>query len=315
MKTTTTSIRTVTKSSRGGLGKPGVITTKIVSGQSGLRHSLRSSGSGKIWKKTVPGKKYEYAGKLREKRNYIMYHSGMGHEKNVIEEFEKIPEDPRMVEERQLIDNYEYYESKNLKKPKDPRRLSITRHQRLSSPFERVKKYEEKTSKPLTTVYTSSTTTTIKDGRGVGGGKDVLSKYNSFTSKQEKNYRAPVSNVYETYKTPQTKTSYTRTITTTSKSSRVPIPVKTTVKTYTTKTVKVGKPIIKTTKYVTTTSNLSKSKYQPNRSYLGTQPKSKKVHFTRTVTSSTTKRQSGGNNLGSSYILSRAGSAPKSKYF
>ena len=240
----------------------------------------------------------------------------MGHEKNVIEEFEKIPEDPRMVEERQLIDNYEYYESKNLKKPKDPRRLSITRHQRLSSPFERVKKYEEKTSKPVTTVYTSSTTTTIKGGRGVGGGKDVLSKYNSFTSKQEKNYKAPISsNVYETYKPPQTKTSYSKTITTTSTSSRAPIPVKTTVKTYTTKTVNVGKPTITTTKYVSTTSNLSKSKYNPKSSYLGTEPKAKKVQFTRTVTSSTTKRQSGGNNVGSSYISSRAGSAPKSKYF
>ena len=112
MRTTTKTMRTVIRgtTSRGGggliSGKPG-ITTQIISGQSGLRHSLRGSGSGKIWKKTVQGKKFEFAGKLREKKNYIMYHSGMGHEKNVIEQLEKQP-DPgqKIIEERQVIDNY-----------------------------------------------------------------------------------------------------------------------------------------------------------------------------------------------------------------
>ena len=180
-------MRTVTRTtsrSGGGYGsgfstgsRPGV-TTQIISGQSGLRHSLRGSGSGKIWKKIVPGKKFEFAEKLREKKNYIMYHSGMGHHKNVIEEFEKLPEPgPKIVEERQVIDNYGYYESKDLKKERDPRRLSITRHQRLSSPFERtvVKKYEHNTSRPKETkVYTTSSFKSSK----FGGGTDVLSKYN-----------------------------------------------------------------------------------------------------------------------------------------
>ena len=122
MRTTTKITKTVMRSSRGtgglGSGKSGV-TTQIISGQSGLRHSLRGSGSGKIWKKIVPGKKFEFAEKLREKKNYIMYHSGMGHEKNVIEQLEKQP-DPgqKIIEERQVIDNYGYYESKDLKKKK-----------------------------------------------------------------------------------------------------------------------------------------------------------------------------------------------------
>ena len=132
MRTTTKTMRTVTRTSSrsgGGYGsgfssgsRPGV-TTQIISGESGLRHSLRGSGSGKIWKKTVQGKKFEFAEKLKEKKNYIMYVSGMGHEKNVIEEFEKIPEKPKIVQERQVIDNYEYYESKDLKKKKRSKKI------------------------------------------------------------------------------------------------------------------------------------------------------------------------------------------------
>ena len=74
MRTTTKTMRTVTRTtsrSGGGYGsgfstgsRPGV-TTQIISGQSGLRHSLRGSGSGKIWKKTVQGKKFEFAEKLK----------------------------------------------------------------------------------------------------------------------------------------------------------------------------------------------------------------------------------------------------------
>ena len=182
-------VRSTRIGARGGEFGPGIRagvkkTTQVISGQSGLRHSLRGSGSGKIWKKTVQGKKFEFAGKLREKKNYIMYHSGMGHEKNVIEEFEKIPEEEKIVEERQLIDNYGYYESKDLKKRRDPKKLSITHHQRLSDPFERtvVKKFGQHTSKPQKTIaYTSST---VKGGRFDDGPQDVLSKYKSFTSKQ-----------------------------------------------------------------------------------------------------------------------------------
>ena len=317
-------------SSRGGggliSGKPGV-TTQIISGQSGLRHSLRSSGSGKIWKKTVQGKKFEFAGKLREKKNYIMYHSGMGHEKNVIEEFEKLPDPgPKIVEERQVIDNYGYYETKDLKKKKDPKRISITRHQRLSSPFERtvVKKYEHNTSRPQETkVYSSST---LKSSKYGGGTDNKLNKYNSHTSKIKKNYTVEPSKLYETYK-PKTTTSYTKTITTTT-TNRAPIRTK--VNEYTLKTIsRLGKPTIKKSKYVNTTSSSSTSnylhRYEPKSSYIETEP-NKTYGFgdtqTKTETTQdgdylikiTTSKTKLGGDYGSKYISSRTKSVPKSTY-
>ena len=91
-------------------------TTHVISsgGPVGLRHSLRGSAGGKIWKKTVLGDKFEFAKKLKETKNYIFYTSGMGHEKRQIEEIEQIPQAPekaKIVEETQFIDNYEYHET------------------------------------------------------------------------------------------------------------------------------------------------------------------------------------------------------------
>ena len=217
-----------------------IITKEISSGQSGLRHSLR--GSGKVWKKTVLGKKFEFAERLKEKKNYIMYRSGMGHEKNVIEEIEQIPQPQKekLVEERQIIDNYEYHETKNLKKKKDPRRLSVTVHQRLSSPFERtiLKKYSSSTTKDQPRAFTTSKTT--KQKTNYGGVKDSLGKYNSFTTKQEKNKTVAPSKLYETYKPSKNTSSYTQ-IKTTKKTKTIPseikAPVKTTVNQYQIKTI------------------------------------------------------------------------------
>ena len=216
---------------------PTIITREISSGQSGLRHSLR--GSGKVWKKTVLGKKFEFAEKLKEKKNYIMYRSGMGHEKNVIEEIEQIPqpEKEKIIEERQIIDNYEYHETKNIKKKKDPRRLSVTVHQRLSSPFERtvLKKYSSSTSKQQPGSYTTSTTTIKKTN--YGGANDSLNKYNSFTTRQDKNKTVAPSKLYETYKPSKNLSSYTQKKTTTTIKSQSKEPVKTTVSQYQIKTI------------------------------------------------------------------------------
>ena len=208
---------------------PTKITREITNGQSGLRHSLR--GSGKVWKKTVLGKKFEFAEKLKEKKNYIMYRSGMGHEKNVIEEIEQIPQPEKIVEERQIIDNYEYHETKNLKKKKDPRRLSVTVHQRLSSPFERtvLTKYSSSTSNQQPRSYTSTSTTKKIN---YGGENDSLNKYNSFTTKQDKNKTVAPSKLYETYKPSKNISSYTQTKTTTTIKSQSKAPVKTTVNQY-----------------------------------------------------------------------------------
>ena len=169
MKTTTT-VRPLKKGFTSGIGSSSTTTTHVISqgGPTGLRHSLRSSAAGKIWKKTVLGDKFEYSKKLSEKKNYILYASGMGHEKKELEEIEQIPLPPekeRIIEERQIIDNYEYHETKNLKKKTDPKRLSITHHERLSSPFERtvVKKYATHTSQIAQPKIL--TTTTVKKSK------------------------------------------------------------------------------------------------------------------------------------------------------
>ena len=115
-------------------------------GSSGKYVSSRRSGSlrgsGRITRKTVLGDKFDYGEKIKEKRNYILYVSGTGREKKEIEEIEEPQAQEEYVEEKQLIDNYKYKETKNLKN-RNPNRFSETHHKRLNTPFERttLKKY------------------------------------------------------------------------------------------------------------------------------------------------------------------------------
>ena len=80
MKKTTT-VKTIQKGTTSGTGTGGGSgsvsryvsskTTRVISGgsgsQSGLRHSLRGSGAGKLWKKTVLGDKFEYSKKFENR--------------------------------------------------------------------------------------------------------------------------------------------------------------------------------------------------------------------------------------------------------
>lgn len=91
-------------------------------------------------------------GVIREKRNYILFERVLGTEKERQDKFEKTEEKkaplraqpkpkveeekPKLVKKTEIIDNYEYKESVTNKKI-DPRRKSITIHQRLSEPFVR----------------------------------------------------------------------------------------------------------------------------------------------------------------------------------
>ena len=98
--------------------------------------NLRNS---RITRKTVYGEKYDYGEKIKEKRNYILYASGTVREKKEIEQIEQIEQpqpQPTILEEHEIIDNYKYHESKNIKH-QNPNRLSFTRHKRLSEPFEK----------------------------------------------------------------------------------------------------------------------------------------------------------------------------------
>ena len=107
-------------------------------------------------------KKFEEAGVKRKKRNYVMYESKLGTEKNrdlkKIEEPKPAPKPkpkpkvepkPRVEEKNkkkkkrlEYLDNYQYHETKNIKNP-DPKRVSIVSHQRLGDIVGGV--YEEST--------------------------------------------------------------------------------------------------------------------------------------------------------------------------
>ena len=193
--------------------------------QTGLRRSSRGS---RVWKKTVLGEKFEFAEKLKEKKNYILYVSGIGHKKKLIEELEEAPkpEPPKekVVEVKQIIDNYGYHETKNVKK-KDPKRLSITHHERLSTPFERttLKKFSSYTTDPNAKRYTSTsvqktrydTEPVIKKTTQINqyNRSNQYNQYNSMTSKQERNKTIVPPKLYETYKPAKTQiTKTTRTI-------------------------------------------------------------------------------------------------------
>ena len=229
MKTTKT--KTITKSKGSGLGplagrrtitaaSAQLLSQNITAPQHGLRRSSRGS---RVWKKTILGEKFEFAEKLKEKKNYILYVSGMGHEKKQIEEIEEtkkveLPKE-KVVEVRQIIDNYGYHETKNVK-TKNPKRLSITHHERLSTPFERttLKKFSSYTTNPKARGYVSTSVQKTRYDTEPTVKTTTINQYNSMTSKQQKNKTIVPPKLYETYKPAKTQiTKTTRTIKTENK--------------------------------------------------------------------------------------------------
>ena len=108
---------------------PKAVKTKVIydstTGEASGSHftkgeSLRSSG--RIRRRIVLGEKFDYGEKAKEKLNYILYISGQGQEKTEIEEMEEIygggKKKEKIVEEKQLIDNYQYHETKDIRKKK-----------------------------------------------------------------------------------------------------------------------------------------------------------------------------------------------------
>ena len=168
--------------------------------QGGLKHSLREMG--RIKKTTLKGSKFEFSENLRENRNYILFVSGMDHEANEIEEIDDFtPQDlptEEIIEERQIIDNYQYHETKICKKK--PKKIYITHHERLSIPLERItlKKYSSYTSQSQPKSYAK--TKTVKVSR-FGKKIDIeeVNPYNSFILKLKNKPKSP-TNLYKTYK-------------------------------------------------------------------------------------------------------------------
>ena len=298
---TTTRVRPLKKGYTS-TGRAITTTTHVISqgGPVGLRHSLRGSAAGKIWKKTVLGDKFEFAKKLKEKKNYILYTSGMGHEKKEIQEIEQIPQPPekgKIIEERQIIDNYEYHETKNIKKKKNPRVQSITHHERLSTPFERtvVKEYAGKNSTTQPKIL--STTTVKKEKYNTEYGSK--SPYNSLTSRPDRNKTVAPSNLYETYKPIKNTKSYSQIKTITTET-----PSKTTINKYQTKTSTI------TTKTTTNINNYDNKRRNVPNNLNKYNPKTKpdnKPKYNGTETSNNKRGKPGNPPSG----LPRSGSVPR----
>ena len=144
-----------------------------------------NQASSRIRRRTILGEKFDYGEKIKEKENYVLYVAGQGQEKKEIEEIEELPTNgdkkERIVEQKEIIDNYQYHETKEIKKKHS--RNSQTQHKRLCDPFERttVKKYSSYTSEPKKGGYKIIRTTNIVD-------KNDYSRDNLHTNKNNRIY-------------------------------------------------------------------------------------------------------------------------------
>ena len=134
------------------------------SSQSYQKGSIQASG--RVRRRTILGEKFDYGEKIKEKDNYVLYIAGQGQEKKEIEEIEELPQDGKkehIIKQTQIIDNYQYHETKDIKKKHA--RNSQTKHKRLCDPFERttVKKYSSYTSEPKKGGYKIIRTMNIVD--------------------------------------------------------------------------------------------------------------------------------------------------------
>ena len=211
-------------------------------------------------------KKFEEAGVKRKKRNYVLYESKLGTERE--KDLRKIEEAPKpkpkpkpvprqRVEEkiiqkkkrREYLDNYQYHETKYVKNPKT---LSIVTHQRLGEIIGGF--YEENTYQRMTMnepgqgrpkLYSEQTTTTTTR-RGPQGQPTKTSFRSNTVSRtvpaQAREYRQEVkqySNNTNKRNTPalrgsKTTTTTTKTTTTTMRSNSKPVASRGTTNTTTT---------------------------------------------------------------------------------
>lgn len=208
-------------------------------------------------------KKFEEAGVKRKKRNYVLYESKLGTEKE--KDLKKIQEAPKpkpkpkpearpRVEEKiiqkkkrlEYLDNYQYHETKNLKNPK---KASIVTHQRLGDIIGGV--YEEHTYQRMTMndsgkgpkLYSQQTTKTTSR-RGPQGQPMQSTQRSSTVSRtvpaQPRDYRKEVKKNAPAIRGTKTTTTTTTKTTTTRSRSRPNNDRGTSKTTTTTKTVTRG---------------------------------------------------------------------------
>ena len=155
-----------------------------------------NQASSRIRRRTILGEKFDYGEKIKEKQNYVLYVAGQGQEKKEIEEIEElgtnIDKKERIVEQKQIIDNYQYHETKDIKKKHA--RNSQTQHKRLCDPFERtmIKKYSSYASEPRKGGYKVIRTTNIVDKNDyskdffLNNKNGIKTQLNSYTAKAQR---------------------------------------------------------------------------------------------------------------------------------
>ena len=199
-------------------------------------------------------KKFEEAGVTRKKRNYVMYESKLGTEKETDLTQIKAPPKPKKVEPKprveekvvmkkkkiEYLDNYQYKETKEFRKSD---KGSIVIHERLGGPVGGT--YEE-------TSYQKITTTTGA-GAGAGGALKGAKKTTTTTTKTETttgtaNARSQSKGADNRGGANETSATATKTMTTTTKVGRrggaggaTSTTTETTSKTTTTRTTRRGK--------------------------------------------------------------------------
>ena len=234
-------------------------------------------------------KKFEEAGVTRKKRNYVMYESKLGTEKE--KNLKKIdepkakpkpkPAEPKPRQEEKIIqkkkkvqylDNYQYHETKNIK-DNNPNRVSIVTHQRLGDIVGG--SYEETTFQKRTMtdsgkgprLYSqqSTKTTTRKDAKGQPTTKTKTTTVQRTTtgsrtlpakSQQQRKEIKKVSTNTNLRSAPKKPAPPQRSAS--ASKSRTTTTTKTTTKTTTTKTTG-GKPVT-TVKKVTRTQSAGKAR-------------------------------------------------------
>ena len=198
-------------------------------------------------------KKFEEAGVKRKKRNYVLYESKLGTERE--KDLRKIEEAPKpkpkpkpvprqRVEERiiqkkkrkEYLDNYQYHETKYVKNPKT---LSVVTHQRLGeiiggfyeeSTYQRMTMNEPGHGRPKLYSEQTTTTTTRKGPQGQPTKTSLRSNTVSRTvPAQAREYRQEVkqyssnTNKRNTPALRGSKTTTTKTTTTTMRSNSKPV--------------------------------------------------------------------------------------------
>ena len=173
--------------------------------QYGTYSSLKTPG--KIRKRIILGQKFDYGEKAKEKQNYVYFVAGQGQEKTEIEEMEQIRGKPkkeeRIVEEKEIIDNYQYHETKDIRKKHQ--KDSQTHHQRLCSPFEitKLRKYTSYTREPGEAGYKIIKKTDLVNKNDYSKDNLKYNKHNPLNQNvpniKDENINP---NVYETYKPP-----------------------------------------------------------------------------------------------------------------